>query len=46
MIMSTPEGKRALTQPFSYLLMVAPNLDLEELTQRVQETIPETEVSS
>jgi hypothetical protein len=41
---ATPEGQRAITQLFSYLLMVAPNLDLEDLYHRVQQAIPETSI--
>jgi predicted transposase YdaD len=40
---ATLEGQRAILQLFSYLLIVAPNLDFEELTRRVHQAIPETE---
>jgi len=42
-ILASPEGQRAILRLFSCLLMVAPDLDLEELTQQVHQAIPETE---
>lgn len=41
--MASPEGQRAIVQLFSYLLVVAPELDLEDLKERIHQAIPETE---
>jgi predicted transposase/invertase (TIGR01784 family) len=38
---ASPEGRDALLRLFSYLLMVAPNLGLEDLAQQVQRAMPE-----
>jgi hypothetical protein len=42
-LMASPEGQRAIVQLFSYLLVVAPELDLEDLKERIHQAIPETE---